>query len=944
MRVNYVKYNRERLPHFQIETAICEQDGKLVVTKRALTGSAEVYIKSIFSNYLLLKDTYKNTNIAKATLNSNKIIFEYKEGKTYDLLLVDAILENNKEKFFRYIDDYVSFINNLEGKCIKDFYADRFFRDIFGISFEAKNISCLSIANIDMIFDNLIIDSNNKFNVIDYEWVFQFEIPTSFVIFRSLYVFYARYRCQTEKIGISFDEILEYVGITQEEKNIFIKMDESFQEYVHGKEKKYVVSDKYLKEVKQIQELEQDVKSMSESIKEKDSLIERYGYKVKELSEWGNSLDKIIKDKESKIKELSEWGNSLDESIKDKECKINDLQEWGNSLDKIIKEKDNKLNELSEWANSLNYSLNEKEEQIQKYENSNGYRMLLKYYKVRDKLLKIRRSSPLVPSNINSLQENENVQKDEKNSLVSIIIPVYNNAQYLEKCITSALEQNYENIEVVVVDDCSTDPKVYNILDSFTNNSRFKYFKNDVNSGISTTMNNAIIKANGQWIAFLDCDDWLESNAIERLMDCIYSKPGAVYGYTDRVNEYQVDQRSEVECFKCRPTENYFKELLVGMYTSHLKIINKSVFVKIGLHESRFDGAQDYDIALKTAFHLGDNAFVYLSEPVYHHRIHNKQTTIESSQKIEKIVNKIKEESLKRLTIRNGDLDKLVSFVILSFEKKDMTLKCIEAIQDTVRIPYEIIVFDNASSKETIDFIKEYIEPIANVKVFYSKENLGCPGGRRQAIKMAKGDYVINLDNDIIVTSEWIEELIVRADSDENIAAVCCKTVFPNETVQFNGGRYHISDGFISFSLIDSEKNESDIETALWHKCDWVPGGATLFKGSVIEHLDYSTGYINAFEDNDISLQIARMGYKMSNCPSAKIYHHHIMFNSKQADSEQNYMRARYNNEGFVKSLLNFYKRNNLIINDSYVHRLMNIEGLANDEIREKVKELSEEN
>lgn len=930
MKVNYVKYNRERLPQFQTETSICEQDGKLFVRKRALTGSAAVYIKSIFSNYLLLKKTYKNANIVQATLNSNEVIFEYKDGKTYDLLLLDAILEDNKEKFLGYINDYVSFINNLEGSNKEDFYSDRFFRDIFGVSFEAKNVSCLRVANIDMLFDNLIIDSNNKFNVIDYEWVFECKIPISFIIFRSLYVFYARYRCHTDKIGITFDEVLEYVGIKKEEKDSFTRMEENFQEYVHGKDRKYVISDKYLKNVKQIEDLEQDVKSMSETIKE--------------LSERGNSLDKIIKDKETRLNELADWGNSLDKIIKDKDNKINELTEWGNSLDEIIKDKDDKLNELSEWANSINYSLNQKEEQIQKHENSNGYKMLLKYYKVRDKLLKIRRSSSFNPTNVDSLPKDENVQKDEKSKLVSIIIPVYNNAKYLEKCIKSALEQTYENIEVVAVDDCSTDPEVFTILNSFTSNTKFKYVKNNINSGISSTMNNAIIKANGQWIAFLDCDDWLEYDAIEKLIQCICSKSNAVYGYTDRINEYQTDERSEVESFSCRPTENYFKELLVGMYTSHLKIINKSVFLKTGLHESRFDGAQDYDIAIKTAFHLGDSAFAYLPEPVYHHRIHNKQTTIESSQKIEQIVNKIKEEALKRLTIREGNFDKLVSLVILSFEKKDMTLKCIKSIQETVKIPYEIIVFDNASSKDTIDFIKENIEPIENVKVFYSKENLGCPGGRRKAVKMAKGDYVINLDNDIIVTRGWIEELIVRADSDENIAAVCCKTVFPNEIVQFNGARYHISDGFISFSLEDSEKNESDIETAQWHQCEWVPGGATLFKGSIIKHLDYSTGYINAFEDNDISIQISRMGYKMSNCPSAKIYHHHIMFDSKQADSEQNYMRARYNNEGFVKSLLNFYKRNNLIINDSYVHRLMDIEGLSNEEMRQKINEMVEKN
>ncbi|WP_426451093.1 glycosyltransferase family 2 protein [Paenibacillus sp. S-38] len=608
---------------------------------------------------------------------------------------------------------------------------------------------------------------------------------------------------------------------------------------------------------------------------------------------------------------------NLEVKIKSYEQQILQLeQEKQNSLS-LIKNQNNLIDDLNN--------------QLEIIYQSNGWRFLSKYYRVRDSL----RAPRLFKRTSKSKSKEMNINND----LVSIIIPVYNNSKFLRQCFDSALNQNYENIEVVVVDDCSTENEVQAIINEYSTNKRFKAFKNNINSGISATMNNAIIKAEGNWIAFLDCDDWLEPDAVSKLMNVIHEK-NAVYGYTDRINEFENSNSRKIESFAVRPTQNYFNELLVGMYTTHLKIIKKDVFLKIGLHESRFDGAQDYDIALKTAFHFGD-AFAYLPEAVYHHRIHDKQTTQEAAIRIEKIVATIKNEAKLRNQIRKGQSDKLVSFVILSFEKKDMTLQCVESIMNSVKVPYEIIIFDNASSQETQEFIREKVEPLPKVTVFYSDSNLGCPGGRRKATTFAKGDYIINLDNDILVTEGWIEELLVTAEKEPNIGAVCCKTVFPNGEIQFNGGTYSITNNdFITFLLTDNSKREEDVETALWHECGWVPGGATLFKRIVVDRLDYSEGYINAFEDNDIAIQIKNLGYKMLNCPSSKVYHYHIMHNKEQINKEKDYMRVRYNNEGFVKSLLNFYKRNALIINDPFVHRLMNAEGLSKSEIKNRVKKL----
>lgn len=607
-----------------------------------------------------------------------------------------------------------------------------------------------------------------------------------------------------------------------------------------------------------------------------------------------------------------------------------------------LQAKDKEINDLQEGLRryrNLSYDLQNQFDQVI---NSNGWRVLSKYYRIRDKF-HLPRVDQIFRKKKKIKVSNAITESNESSDLkVSIIIPVYNNTTYLYKCIQSALDQTYKHTEVVIVDDCSTDPAVIKILESFSEYDNFKYARNDFNSGISYTMNHAMALASGHWIAFLDCDDWLEPNAIEETVNSINKKAGAVYAYTDRYNFIEAEDRKVIESFRNRPQKNYFEELLIGMYTSHLKVIKKEVFLKIGLHESRFDGAQDYDIALKTAFHFGD-AFVYVPHALYNHRIHLKQTTIEQAQKIENIVTTIRREAFLRRDIRAGKLETLISFLILSFEKKEMTLKCIQHIQNTVNIPYEIIVFDNASSSETVAYLKDYVEAIPNVKVIYSELNLGCPGGRREVTKYASGDYIINLDNDILVRDGWIEELIVRAESDKDIGAVCCKTIFPNGKIQFNGGTYTIQDGFISFMLTDGEKDENSIETADWHQCDWVPGGATLFKRKIIDRLDYSPGYINAFEDNDIAMQITNMQAKLVNCPSAQVTHYHIMQDEQQKQTEKNYMKVRYQSEGFVTSLVHFYKRNNLIINDMFIFRLMNLTGMDKEEVRKKITSLAQE-
>lgn len=105
---------------------------------------------------------------------------------------------------------------------------------------------------------------------------------------------------------------------------------------------------------------------------------------------------------------------------------------------------------------------------------------------------------------------------------VSVIIPAYNTERYIAKAIESALAQTLANIEVIVVDDCSTDDTV-KIIESF-NDSRLKLLLNQENLGAGGARNRAIEAAQGKWIAVLDSDDWYAPQRLEVLVNLAEQK------------------------------------------------------------------------------------------------------------------------------------------------------------------------------------------------------------------------------------------------------------------------------------------------------------------------------------------------------------------------------------------------------------------------------------
>lgn len=226
----YSRYSNERDDLFKIRTSIMQDsNGNRFVRKVALTLEAQKHINNIYKNYNLLSQMYKDSKIRinKCSKIEEGLEFEYIEGKTLSEELDEILLKKNYTKLFEIIKGYVT---NIEARIEKkNFELTEEFIKVFGKVKLPSYLKAVEITNIDLIFSNIII--SDKWNVIDYEWTFNFPIPFNFIIYRAIsgYIFNSNQRNELIKLGL-----YKLLGITDEEMQIYDRMERNFEKNVLG--------------------------------------------------------------------------------------------------------------------------------------------------------------------------------------------------------------------------------------------------------------------------------------------------------------------------------------------------------------------------------------------------------------------------------------------------------------------------------------------------------------------------------------------------------------------------------------------------------------------------------------------------------------------------------------------------------------------------------------
>lgn len=120
------------------------------------------------------------------------------------------------------------------------------------------------------------------------------------------------------------------------------------------------------------------------------------------------------------------------------------------------------------------------------------------------------------------------LQKNSDDALVSIIVPVYNVEDYIERCINSIIRQSYKNIECIIVDDCGSDrsiAKASEIIDQYKGPISFTIIRHEKNRGLSAGRNTGTAVANGKYVYYLDSDDEITEDCIQLFLDVFSSNP-----------------------------------------------------------------------------------------------------------------------------------------------------------------------------------------------------------------------------------------------------------------------------------------------------------------------------------------------------------------------------------------------------------------------------------
>ncbi|MGN1245776.1 MAG: glycosyltransferase, partial [Muribaculaceae bacterium] len=214
------------------------------------------------------------------------------------------------------------------------------------------------------------------------------------------------------------------------------------------------------------------------------------------------------------------------------------------------------------------------------------------------------------------------ITQTQSQPLISVIIPVYNVAKYLNRCMKSVCGQTYRNLEILMVDDGSTDESATMCDKWAAADSRIRLIRQH-NQGLSAARNTALEVAKGDWIAFVDSDDWIETDMYEGLCQIALEHDADIVA-CGHIREYTKRNKSKVRNVAgetCTIDADEAMKMIVKdrRLQNHVwsKIYRRKLF-----NEVRFPVGEIYeDIAVSHLLLHQANRVVLVDKAFYHYRI-----------------------------------------------------------------------------------------------------------------------------------------------------------------------------------------------------------------------------------------------------------------------------------------------------------------------------------
>jgi glycosyltransferase involved in cell wall biosynthesis len=387
--------------------------------------------------------------------------------------------------------------------------------------------------------------------------------------------------------------------------------------------------------------------------------------------------------------------------------------------------------------------------------------------------------------------------------LISIVMPVFQpKMDDLRAAVNSVSQQSFSNWELILVDDFSPDPIVHATLLEFQkSDSRVRVHLRDSNGHISTATNDGVRLSKGAYVAFLDQDDLLAPFAIEVVTRSIQENPGTRFLFSD---EDKIDDRGRRFAPHFKPSMNPELALAYNFFC-HLSVYEVALLNELEGFRSEFDGAQDYDLALRAMQRVGPRNVVHIPLVLYHWRASASSTAsggaakpyarlasiLAASEALKragvsaKVEQDSKIEHANKVTYLSAGEQKL-SIIIPTRDKAELLEKCLESVYKSNMCDFEVIVIDNGSSEErTFELFTKYESP--NFSVIRVDAPFNYSSLCNKGAQAATGSILCFMNNDIeVLSTDWSSEMSSLAAL-ETSGAVGARLWYPDKTLQHAG-------------------------------------------------------------------------------------------------------------------------------------------------------------
>jgi GT2 family glycosyltransferase len=487
----------------------------------------------------------------------------------------------------------------------------------------------------------------------------------------------------------------------------------------------------------------------------------------------------------------------------------------------------------------------------------------------------------------------EQIAQFHYSPLISVLLPVYNsNLKWLRRAILSVQKQLYPRWELCIVDDASTDRKIWPFLQRRARQDRrIKLMRRTENGHISAASNDALGLATGDFVALLDHDDELAPTALYFVALALNKNSDLQLLYSDEDKLEEHNRRSE-PYFKSDWNPELF---LAQNFVSHLSVYRTDLIHRIGCFHIGFEGSQDYDLALRCIERIRPEEIEHLPWVLYHWRAGDQSTASNPTAKpyAQEAARRAVQEHLKRTGVAGTVVPShgvylqtkyalpngrpLVSIVIPTRDQASSLKKCVDSIFEKTEYPaYELIVLDNESyDSEALEFLAE-LKKRDGVRVERIDAAFNYSRLNNRGVELSRGSFVALLNNDVeVLHADWLTEMVSRA-MQPKVAMVGARLWFPNGTIQHGGvilgaggiaGHAHVGlrrgePGY--FARADLAQDISAVTTA----CALVKREVYLQVGGLDENLAVT------FNDVDFCLRLREAGYRILWTPYAELIHH----------------------------------------------------------------------